>query len=459
MSETSISVLIIDDEAYAEILADRFSAMGHEIAVAKNGREGLNKILENQPDVVFLDLQMPQMDGMQVLEELSKRGITSTVVVLTAHGTIPLAVQAMRCGAYDFLAKPLQMKEAERVLRHAIERHSLQTVKASLAEDLSRQYGEIITQDPRFFALIEEARKAARTDLTVLLLGESGTGKELFARHIHASSLRREQTFMAINCAAIPETLFESELFGHEKGAFTGADRQRKGKVEIAQGGTLFLDEIGDLPEATQAKLLRVLQEREFQRVGGEKTLRADVRIIASTNRDLKQAVDRRRFRDDLYYRLNVLAFRLPPLRERPGDVPLLAEHFLRRVCQDIKRNTLQLTKDAMNQLKAYSWPGNVRELRNLVERLAVLAPDDVVGPELLPEEILTFTETAAFSGNAKADSAVLEQGYHYAVWQYQRRVIAETLEECEGNQGKAAELLKLNRTYLSRLMKQFRLR
>jgi len=459
MGETPISILVLDDEDAAEILADRFETMGHEVEVAKNGRTGLNKIIEKRPDVVFLDLQMPEMGGMEVLEEILKREIETTVIVMTAYGTIQRAVQAMKTGAYDFLTKPLDMTEVQRVLSHAVERHVLRTENATLAQDLSRQYGEILTADPVFLSLIEEARRAARTSSTVLLLGESGTGKELFARHIHAWSPRREHPFVAVNSAALPETLFESELFGHEKGAFTGAERQRRGRLEVAQGGTLFLDEIGDLSEAMQAKLLRVLQDREFQRVGGEKTLRADVRIIAASNRNLKEAMEHGKFRVDLYYRLDVLTFRLPPLRERPIDISLLADHFLMRFCLDVKRSTLQLAEDAMTHLRAYSWPGNVRELRNLMERLAVLATDDMVGPELLPEEILSFMGAKRSSSDSTAESAALDYGYHRAVWQCQRQIIAEALRKYDGNQAKAAELLRLNRTYLCRLMKQLDLR
>lgn len=459
MAQIPVSILIVDDEVLAEILADRFASMGHEVDVAKNGRDGLAKILENHPDIVFLDLHMPEMDGMEVLDELDKHDFKPTIVVLTAHGTIPRAVQAMRSGAYDFVTKPVQMADIDKILHLAIERHLLQTEKASLAQDISRQYGEIVTKDPRFLSLIGEAEKAAETDSTVLLLGESGTGKELFARRIHALSPRRERSFVAVNSVAIPETLFESELFGYEKGAFTGADRQKKGKLETAQGGTLFLDEIGDLSEPTQGKLLRVLQDGEYSRVGGVKTLRADIRIIAATNRDLKTAVDAGRFRTDLYFRLAVLTFRLLPLRERPKDIPLLADHFLRQSCQDVKREEMKLSDEAMDCFQAYGWPGNVRELRNVIERIAVLVPDDQVGLDYLPEEILsTRKEGEDMTESAGGPDPVLD-GYHRAVRNYQRWLIEQALVRCGGKHNKAAELLGLNRTYLSRLRTQLGVR
>jgi len=417
-------LLVVDDDAHIrQALVDRFVARKFDVSSAASGKDALSKISREHPDVVLLDLQLPEGDGFWVLQRLKEEAIEATVVVITAYGTVDRAVQAMKEGAYDFIQKPFEPALVEETVRRALERTSLKrTLRAQSAE-------------PAILGLagaVELAKKAAKTDATVLLLGESGTGKEVIARYIH-----RNGPFVAVNAAALAETLLESELFGHEKGAFTGAVARRAGKFELAHGGTLFLDEIGDISPGMQAKLLRVLQERAFERVGGTETLTVDVRIIAATNRDLKKAVAECRFREDLYYRLNVISIPLAPLRERRADIQPLAEHFLREI-----QPSARFTPAALAALGRYDWPGNARELRNAVERAAAMNEGGEISPVDLPPEVL-------LSGELPADS------FHGQVEDFRRRLIRETLARCGGNQTRAAEALKLQRTYLARLIRQ----
>ncbi len=417
-------LLVVDDDPHIrQALVDRFAARKYEVIHAGSGREAVVKISREQPDVVLLDLQLPDGDGFWVLKQLRDEGLEATVVVITAFGTIDKAVQAMKEGAYDFVQKPFEAALIEETVRRALERTSLKrTVRAAAAP-------------PAVIGLasaVELANKAAKSDATVLLLGESGTGKEVIARFIH-----REGPFVAVNAAALSETLLESELFGHEKGAFTGAHARRAGKFELAHGGTIFLDEIGDISPAMQAKLLRVLQEREFERVGGTETLRVDVRVIAATNRDLKGRVTEGKFREDLFYRLNVISITLPPLRERRGDVRPLAGHFIREL-----KPSLRFAPGVLEALERYDWPGNVRELRNAIERATALLDGDEITPGDLPPEIL-------FSSSLPSDS------FHGQVEDFRRRLIRDTLARFGGHQTKAAEALGLQRTYLARLIKQ----
>jgi two-component system NtrC family response regulator len=416
-------LLVVDDDPHIrQALVERFTARRFEVLPAGSGREAVEKIVREQPEVVLLDLQLPEGDGFWVLRKLREEGIESTVVVITAHGTIDKAVQAMKEGAYDFIQKPFEPALVEETVRRALERTSLRrTVRASAA--------------PKIIGLasaVEVASKAAKSEATVLLLGESGTGKEVLARFIHRSG-----PFVAVNAAALPETLLESELFGHEKGAFTGAHARRAGKFELAHGGTLFLDEIGDISPGMQAKLLRVLQERSFERLGGTETLKVDVRVIAATNQDLKRRAGEGKFREDLFYRLNVISITLPPLRERRSEIRPLAEHFL----GDLKPG-VRLSAETLVALERYDWPGNARELRNALERATALLDGAEIAPSDLPPEIL-------LSESLPPDS------FHGQVAEFRRRLIRETLARFGGNQTKAAEALGLQRTYLARLIRQ----
>jgi DNA-binding NtrC family response regulator len=420
-------ILVVDDDPnIRQALVERFQARKFEVSHAASGKDALSRIVREQPDVVLLDLQLPAGDGFWVLRQLREEGVEATVVVVTAFGSVDKAVQAMKEGAYDFIQKPFEPSLIEETVRRALERSTLRRAAR-------------VHPEPLVIGLAgaaETARKAARSDATILLLGESGTGKEVIARAIHRWSDRGAGPFVAVNAAALAETLLESELFGHEKGAFTGAQARKAGKFELAHGGTIFLDEIGDVSPALQAKLLRVLQERSFERVGGTETLTVDARVVAATNRDLKKRVAEGKFREDLFYRLNVIAIALAPLRERRGDIRPLAEHFLREL-----KPGARFAPGALEALERCEWPGNVRELRNAIERATVLSDGEEVSAGDLPADLLP--------GALPADS------YHGQVDEYRKRLIRETLARFGGNQTRAAEALKLQRTYLARLIRQ----
>ncbi|NTW58776.1 MAG: sigma-54-dependent Fis family transcriptional regulator, partial [Nitrospirae bacterium] len=376
------AVLIVDDEPDIQlVMSANLRKEGYDVDAAGDGMEALNRIETRDYDVIILDHQMPRMTGMQFLERLRDRTAGSTVdndvpvIVMTAYGTIEMAVQAMKKGAYSYLTKPIQYEDLSLQVKNAVERHRLALEVRSLRHEVEDRYqfGNIIGRNPRMQEIFQVIRTIAETDATVLVHGESGTGKELIARAIHYNSRRRDKPFVVVSCSALPETLLESELFGHEKGAFTGAIRQRIGRFEMAEGGTIFLDEIGEMTMPVQLKLLRVLQEREIERVGGNQTHKVDVRVIAATHRDLQEAMRERHFRQDLFYRLNVVPLKLPPLRERLDDVPLLAAHFLRKYADKNQKPVRSISREAMEALGAYSYPGNVRELENIIERAVIM--------------------------------------------------------------------------------------
>ncbi len=384
-------ILVVDDEPNARsalraILAEE----GYEVAEAGDGEEALAALPGFAPDVVLLDVRMPKLDGLSMLEQAKASGSEATFVMMTAHGAVKDAVIALKAGAEDYLQKPLELDEVLVVLEKALEKRQLRKDVALLRERVrggARLENMVGSSEPmkKVFELVQ---RAAPSKATVLILGESGTGKELVAEAIHEGSPRAGRPFVKVNCAALPETLLESELFGHEKGSFTGAIARKEGRFELADGGTLFLDEIGEIPHPLQVKLLRFLQSREFDRVGGTKTLQVDVRVVAATNRDLRAEVKAGRFREDLYYRLNVVQIQVPSLRERKGDLPGLAEHFVRKYASAYERPGARLTKQALQALIAYDWPGNVRELENAIERALVLSPDGVIEPAHLPDAI-----------------------------------------------------------------------
>ena len=392
------------------------------------------------------------MSGLEVLKRLSQIKPTENipVIVMTAHGSVEAAVEAMKEGAYDFLTKPLDKDHLLIVIRKALERDSLRRQVAYLRSEVDGRYASIVGNSPSVKSVVEAAQRAAKSDASVLL-GESGTGKELFARSIHQWSHRGAMPLIVINCVALTETLLENELFGHERGAFTGADRQQKGKLEMADGGTVFLDEIGDMSLPLQAKLLRVLQDREFQRVGGSKTVSVNIRIIAATNKDLRQAVRAGQFREDLYFRLNLVTLTLPPLRERSGDVPALAQFFFDLHTRDAKRPGMALSIAPIEALTGYPWPGNIRELDNVIARAVVLSPKDTIEPEMLA----LLAEDTIFCRSEDDSLPYLNLPYHESMEHHSRYIIARAMELAEGNQTKAAESLKLQRTYLARLLKQ----
>jgi len=441
-------LLIDDDPAIQDVLTDRLEALGYRVVVAANGQAGLALLDTEGPQLVLLDLELPDMSGLAVLKEIRKREAEVTVVIITAYGTVERAVQAMKEGAYDFITKPFEPDRLALTVQRALERERLKGEVALLSEAVGERYRQVVGQSATMKEAVTVAQKAAQSTATVLLLGESGTGKELFARAIHDWSERRDKPFVAINCVALSKELLESELFGHEKGAFTGAHQLKKGKLEVAQGGTVFLDEIGDLAPELQAKLLRFLQEREFERVGGTHPIQVDVRIIAATNRDLEGAIKDGRFREDLYHRLNVVALTLPPLRERKEDVPALADFFLRRFAAEAKKRFTEITPEAQDRLCAYAWPGNVRELANVMERAVVLGPGPQVMLHDLPPRIVATESQTPATGVA----------YHTAIAAYRREVLLQALAQAQGNHVAAAKALGLQRTYFQRLLKTLRI-
>lgn len=449
MESLKAKILVVDDDPdIRKILQDRLESLRYLVMTAENGREALDKLPQEEPDLMFLDLQMPGMDGIEILRRL-KDYADLPIIIITAFGTIEKAVQAMKEGAFDFITKPFSPDHLELVIRKALERTALKEENRYLQGEVNSTFPEIVGASSRLKEAIQVAQQVAATSSTVLLLGESGTGKEIFARWIHRWSPRAKRPFVVVNCVALRDELLESELFGHEKGAFTGAHQTKQGKLEIANGGTVFLDEIGDFKPDLQAKLLRVIQEREFERVGGTKRICVDIRIIAATNRDLQKEVQGGRFREDLFFRLNVVTISLPPLREKKEDIPLLADFFLRRACHSVKKPLMKISSEAMDHLMEYHWPGNARELGNLIERAVVLAR----GAEIMPEDL------PLLRGPTSSDESYLGKPYHDAVRHAQRDVIRHALQNSGGNQAKAAEFLGLQRTYLARLIKKLQVK
>ena len=450
-------VLIVDDHEPVRsgvgLLVER---MGHEVWTAGGAQEALDRCAEGAFDLMVTDYRMEGMDGLQLLQTVKERWPQTDVIMVTAHGSIEVAVQAIQYGAADFVEKTdlhqvLPIKVA-RVLDHRLardERDRLGAENEYLREEISDRFGEIVGTSDEIRRVLSSVEKVGATDSSVLLYGESGTGKELVARALHGASPRREGPFVRVNCGALPRELVESELFGHEKGAFTNAVRQRKGKFELAEGGTIFLDEIADLPLDTQVNLLRVLQEKEFDRVGGEATLQADVRVVAATNRPLKEMVSAGTFREDLYYRLEVIPLHLPPLRQCKGDIPLLVEHFLVKKSREINVTVRRLTPEAMQLLCDYPWPGNVRELENIIERTIVLSDGETIGPADVPFDgggMGRPVETAAAGAlAADATNAPLTQQLEGM----ERELICRAMQQAKGVKTQAAELLGIKTSAL----------
>ena len=439
------NILVVDDDPdIREVLKDRLESLGYNVFAGASGVEALEHLEKQNPQIVLMDIEMPEMSGLEALKEIRKRQIDITVVMITAHGTIERAVEAIRQGAYDFIPKPFEPDHIALIVQRALERERLKRGVEVLSDQVGERYRLITGKSPKMAEAIDLAKKSATSRSTVLLLGESGTGKEIFARSIHEWSERRAEPFIAINCVGLSKELLESELFGHEKGAFTGAHQLKKGRIELSHGGTVFLDEIGDISAELQTKLLRFLQEREFERVGGIKPVRVDVKVIAATNRDLAGAVKEGRFRTDLYYRLNVIPISLPPLRERREDIGALANFFMQRFSSETKKRFDEISPEAMERLLAYDWPGNVRELANIIERAVVLGR----GPKITLDEI----PTTMVSTDSTAPSLSLL--YSENVEAYRRQLIVKALSEAKGNRATAAKALGLQRTYLSRLIK-----
>jgi DNA-binding NtrC family response regulator len=448
-------VIADDDPNIGRILRDRLAELGHEVEHVADGAQAL--ALAESTDLLLLDLEMPRLDGFAVLERLQGEAGAPLVIVITAHGDLGKAVRAMRAGAYDFIAKPFDAATIQLVVRRALETRGLKTQVRHLKREIGRKHLWVRGSDAGMARIAETVQRVAPSHATVLLLGETGTGKEVVARAVHEYSTRKDQPFIAVNCAVLKGELLESEVFGHEKGAYTGADRARPGRVEAARGGTLFLDEIGELAPALQAKLLRLLQEREYERLGSDRTLQADVRVVAATHRDLPAAIRAGSFREDLYYRLKVITIRIPPLRERGGDILVLAQWLLEQHAADSGRAAPRLAPEVEQALLRYAWPGNVRELSNVMERCALLA-SDVVGLHDLPEE-LTGTEPAGQAAEVTDAEDLFELRYSEAVTAARRLIVQRALEQTGGHQTRAAERLGVTQPYLSRLVKQLGIR
>ena len=445
------TLLIVDDEPDIQlVMSANLRKEGYDVETAGDGREALRKLEARDFDVVVVDHQMPNLTGMQFLERIRNGALAGTgnadvpVIVITAYGTIEMAVQAMKDGAYSYLTKPIRYEVLSLQVKNAVERHRLSREVRSLRDEVEERYrfSNIIGRTPRMQEVFQTVRTVAETDATVLIHGESGTGKELIARAIHYNSPRKDKPFVVVSCSALPETLLESELFGHEKGAFTGAIRQRIGRFEAAAGGTVFLDEIGEMAMPVQLKLLRVLQEREIERVGGNQTIKTDVRVIAATHRDLQQAMRERHFRQDLFYRLNVVPLKLPPLRERLDDVPLLAAHFLRKFAAKNQRPEKSLSRDALGALCSYAYPGNVRELENIIERAVIMEKGDTVQRADLGFSE-TFRKAALLSGGG--DLRPFRTMKAEMVEQFEREYLSQLLRMYRGNISRSAEHAGIN--------------
>jgi two-component system, NtrC family, response regulator PilR len=450
------SILVVDDEdIMREILEKLLTREGYHVRVAASGEEGLEFAKSFPFDAVIVDVMMPGMDGLTLLEELKKLDEELPILMVTAFASVETAIAAMKRGAFDYITKPFKNDEVLVVVRNAVERRQLVAENAALRQNLQAQYQRfagIIGRSPRMKQVFDLIIQASPSRSTILITGESGTGKELVARAIHSESPRAERAFVTVNSGNLPPDLLESTLFGHVKGAFTGAIYPKKGLCDLADKGSIFFDEIGNIPPDTQAKLLRVMQEREFMRLGGMETIKVDVRIIAATNCDLRQMVEDGRFREDLFYRLHVININLPPLRERKDDIPYLAQHFLEKFGAENNRSEFELTPEALDLMMDYDWPGNVRELENVMERAVVLSSGQRIGPELIPDHVRSAPvfHIPRF--------VVPPEGISFkdVITNVEKRLIESTLEAAGGVQKRAAELLKIKPTTLNEMIKRY---
>jgi DNA-binding NtrC family response regulator len=453
--DEQIKILLVDDEEPSrEALLILLQRAGYRLTGCGSGNEALELLASDSFDLVITDLFLPDLTGIDILKKVKELSPVMEVILITGHASAESAVRAMKEGAFDYITKPLNIDELRIIIDKALEKQRLLTENVYLKKQLRDRYefANIIGNSPAMQKVFSRMVKIIKTDSTVLVLGESGTGKELIAKAIHSNGPRRDKPFIAVHCGAIPENLLESELFGHTKGSFTGAIRDKVGKFEAANHGTIFLDEIGTLPMHLQIKLLRVLQEEEVERVGSNKPVKLDVRVISATNADLAEEVKKGNFRDDLYYRLNVIPVTLPPLRQRIEDILPLIRHFLAKYCKAMGRSTMSVSKEALEALESYPWPGNVRELENVVERTVALADGDLITPAELPGSI-----AKAFGTREEGPPKVTEQGIDLArtVAEIEKRMIVEALTLASGVKARAAALLKLNRTTLVEKMRR----
>ena len=454
------TILVVDDEPnYLIVLSELLKDEGFEVLTAESAESGLKVVGENDLDLVITDMRMPGMDGLELLGAIKNHDKNLPVIMITAFGEVGKAVDAMKAGAYNYLAKPFNNDELLVNIKKAIEHYSLLRENLRLRDEARVRYGfaSIVGKNARMQEIYRLIEKVAPTPASVLITGESGTGKELVARAIHINSPREKGPFISVNCAALPETLLESELFGHERGAFTGATSMRKGRFELADSGTLFLDEIGDIPLALQAKLLRVLQERTFERVGGSKSIKVDVRIITATNRDLKEEVDNGRFREDLYYRFNVLHIHLPPLRERADDIPMLTEHFISKFAKLLNKPKLRISGDALRFLSGLPWEGNVRELENTIERAAILCSGDIIEPGDVHPDVSGDKDAAGWSPDTDFEKLLPSHlPLPEVLSGVEEQMVKRALEEANYVQARAAESLGITKSLLQYKMKKY---
>ena len=443
---------IIDDESIIhEVLTDLLSPEGYQLEISASGKEALVKHQSESFDLILLDLLMPGLSGLDVLQELIKIDPLAVIIIITAYGSIESAIKAMKMGAFDYIQKPFKHEELLLAIKRGIQHRRLQEENLRLKTELQRQYNfqQIIGKSKAMAKVFELIKAAAPTRSTILIQGESGTGKELVARAIHQNSDRTKQPFIVVNSGSLPPDLLESHLFGHVKGAFTGAVAEKEGLFEAAHRGTIFFDEISSLNLETQAKLLRVMQNREFMRLGGTKTIKVDVRVIAATNTDLEILIQQKQFREDLYFRLNVIKIELPPLRERTEDIPLLVHHFLKVYGEENNKEILGLSDDVWEILENYDWPGNVRELENAIERAVVLTQTKLITKDLLPPSLLKKSSLLPVSNNNSS------LGFKEQIENYQKKIIIDALHRANGIQKKAALLLKIKPTTLNAMIKR----
>ena len=439
-----VKILVVDDEAIVrESLRDWLIDVGYQVFIAENGPKALEIIEKERLGIVITDLVMPGMDGIEMMERAKEIQPDIEVIIITAYASIPTAIAAMRKGAYDYIEKPFCPERAELLVKKLAQHQELVVENLSLRQRLEDRYRfeNIITKSSKMQRMIELIKVVAKSNATVLITGESGTGKELVARAIHSQSHRQSKPFVAVSCAALPESLLESELFGHENGSFTGAYARKKGKFEFANGGTLFLDEIGEMSANIQVHLLRVLEEKEFSRVGGNEPIKVDVRVVSATNKDLRKAIEKGEFREDLYYRLNVVPIELPPLRERKEDIPLLAQHFLNKFALENKKEVSEFSPEATEFLLGYDWPGNVRELENAIERAAILAKDSLITIADLPQENMSLARSTMPGKNLR---------------EVEKEHILDVLGETGGNYSEAARLLGITRMTLYKKAREY---
>ena len=452
-------ILIVEDDAsMGFFFSEAMKKEGYQVDVVTSGEEALERIAQDRLSLVILDLKLPSMDGMEVLANIKVTNPELVVIMITAHGSKDIAIEAIRKGAYDYFTKPFDINEMRVVVKRALERGYLEDELRQLRETVEKRRGfyNIVGNSKEMRDVFDMAETVFDNDITVLITGESGTGKELIAEAIHYNSPRRAKPFVKLNCVAIPETLLESELFGYEKGAFTGATRQKLGKFELANHGTLLLDEIGDMSLATQAKLLRVLQEREVERVGGTNPIKVDVRIIASTNQDLSQLVRGQRFREDLYFRLNVLPIHIPPLRERREDIPLLVDHFVSLSKTKFHKEIERFSDDAINLLINYSWPGNIRELENVVQRAIILSKERVIQEWSLPPEIRKQKKETFFDMDKLEMDLPLNEKVEMIVADVEKKFITQALDKVSWKREEAASLLGISLKTLYNKMNKY---